>query len=142
MVKDIFVEDGYYEKPKTRIMLNRTDGDSVPIDLSDLVANDREIEWYHDGESGDGGYREYFGGIGIYIKNDNTINLKATKESELGGIRLGYPTDSANKNYAVFTDSDGRAYVHVPWAGGNSGGGSGGSGGGSTYDDSAIRERI
>lgn len=50
----------------------------------------------------------------IPIANNNT----------LGGIKTGYATDTSVKNYKVSVDSNGNAYVNVPWTDTTSSGGS------------------
>ena len=55
------------------------------------------------GNGGGGGA----GGAGVY-------ELPAASSSELGGIKLGYPTGTG-KFYPVQLDSQQRAYVDVPW---------------------------
>lgn len=44
-------------------------------------------------------------------------NISGTISQGYGGIRLGYQQN--DKNYPVKTDTYGRAYVEVPWTGGN-----------------------
>ena len=55
------------------------------------------------GKGGGGGA----GGAGAYV-------LPAASNSELGGIKLGYPTGTG-KFYPVQLDDQQRAYVNVPW---------------------------
>ena len=55
------------------------------------------------GNGGGGGA----GGAGVYV-------LPAASNSELGGIKLGYPTGTG-KFYPVQLDNQQRAYVDVPW---------------------------
>ena len=55
------------------------------------------------GNGGGGGA----GGAGVYV-------LPAASNSELGGIKLGYPTGTG-KYYPVQLDDQQRAYVNVPW---------------------------
>lgn len=43
-----------------------------------------------------------------------SYELPITTSSTLGGIKVGYTT--SGKNYKVQTDSNGNAYVNVPWA--------------------------
>ena len=50
-----------------------------------------------------------------------SYTLPAATSGALGGIRIGYTLDSANKKYPVKLDTNNRAYVEVPW---QSGGGS------------------
>lgn len=47
MVKDIFVEDGSYNKNKKAIVLNRTDGNDVEIDMSNL-SQQKRLTWYEE----------------------------------------------------------------------------------------------
>jgi hypothetical protein len=54
----------------------------------------------------------YTAGEGITI-SDNTVSLNKAASDKLGGIKVGYAT--ANQNYAVELDTDGKAYVAVPW---------------------------
>ena len=56
---------------------------------------------------GNGGGAGGAGGAGVY-------ELPAASNSELGGIKLGYPTGTG-KFYPVQLDSQQRAYVDVPW---------------------------
>ena len=52
------------------------------------------------------------------ITGTGSISLNAAGDNALGGIKLGY-TDSTSgtRNYAVNVDSNGKAYVNVPWTG-------------------------
>lgn len=51
-------------------------------------------------------------------------SVPAAGDDTLGGVKLGYETDAANKNYALTVDADtGKAYVNVPWESGGGGGG-------------------
>lgn len=61
-------------------------------------------------------------GTGISLDTDNTaittsgtrtISLKTAGDSQLGGIKTGY--SASGKNYAIKVDSNGNAYVNVPW---------------------------
>ena len=56
---------------------------------------------------GNGGGAGGAGGAGVYV-------LPAASSSELGGIKLGYPTGTG-KYYPVQLDDQQRAYVNVPW---------------------------
>lgn len=60
------------------------------------------------------------GSITISAKDTIYTLPKATTEA-LGGIKLGYT--QSGKNYPVSLDSEGRAYVNVPWTGGSGGSG-------------------
>ena len=42
------------------------------------------------------------------------LTLPVATSSALGGIKLGYTTSAANRNYAVVLSND-KAYVNVPW---------------------------
>jgi hypothetical protein len=55
----------------------------------------------------------YKAGEGISISESNTVSLNKAASDKLGGIKVGYAT--ANQNYAVELDTDGKAYVAVPW---------------------------
>ena len=46
-------------------------------------------------------------------ENANNYSLPATTADNLGGIKIGYT--QSGKNYPVVLDSNGRAYVYVPW---------------------------
>ena len=48
-------------------------------------------------------------------------SIPVASETDLGGIRLGYVTDSASRNYKVQVNQTGDAYVNVPWVSGESG---------------------
>lgn len=54
-----------------------------------------------------------------------TYVLPQATSGALGGIKIGFTTDSANKNYAVVLDNDGKAFVNVPWSGSSYGEGTG-----------------
>ena len=54
----------------------------------------------------------YTAGEGITI-SDNTVSLNKAASDKLGGIKIGYTAN--DKNYAVELDTDGKAYVAVPW---------------------------
>ena len=75
-----------------------TDADKDAKDITD-VELDKIITPYKAGE-------------GITI-SDTTVSLNKAASDKLGGIKIGYTT--ANKNYAVELDTDGKAYVAVPW---------------------------
>lgn len=49
--------------------------------------------------------------------NNYTYTLPAATSGELGGIKIGYTT--SNKKYAVQLDTNGNAYVDVPWTDNN-----------------------
>lgn len=51
---------------------------------------------------------------GIAESANNYVLKKATA-SDLGGIKIGFTTNSSSKNYPVTLDSNDEAYVHVPW---------------------------
>ena len=53
-------------------------------------------------------------GTAITSTGERTISLKKATDNSLGGIKLGY-TDNG-KNYKVQVDSNGNAYVNVPWS--------------------------
>ena len=46
--------------------------------------------------------------------NDLTITNSLATNSERGGVKIGYTTDAANRNYAIQLDAE-KAYVNVPW---------------------------
>lgn len=45
----------------------------------------------------------------------NNYVLKKATASDLGGIKIGFITNSSSKNYPVTLDLNDKAYVHVPW---------------------------
>lgn len=51
-------------------------------------------------------------GTGITVEADKVSIKKATAD-ELGGIQIGYT--QSGKNYPVVLDTDGKAFVNVPW---------------------------
>lgn len=52
----------------------------------------------------------------IYDSNGNKIEkLSLASKTNLGGIKLGFSTSEEDSNYEVQVDSNGRAYVNVPW---------------------------
>lgn len=51
---------------------------------------------------------------GIAESANNYVLKKATA-SDLGGIKIGFTTNSSSKNYPVTLDLNDEAYVHVPW---------------------------
>lgn len=51
---------------------------------------------------------------GIAESANNYVLKKATA-SDLGGIKIGFTTNSSSKNYPVTLDLNDKAYVHVPW---------------------------
>lgn len=58
------------------------------------------------------------GNIGVNstgTSNVITISLNAADQTNYGGIKLGYSDVNEPKNYAVQLDSNGKAYVNVPW---------------------------
>lgn len=48
---------------------------------------------------------------------DRTLSLKTASSGEVGGIKTGYTT--SGKNYKVNVDTNGNAYVNVPWTDNN-----------------------
>ena len=56
----------------------------------------------------------YTSGEGITISN-NAVSLNKATSTTLGGIKIGYTAAEGTKNYAVALDTDGKAYVAVPW---------------------------
>lgn len=48
------------------------------------------------------------------VSGGSTYTLPLASSSERGGIKIGYTTDSTNRNYAVGLSSE-AAYVNVPW---------------------------
>lgn len=78
------------------------------------------------GGSSGGGGTSYTAGDGIDITSD-VISVKPASGSEYGGIKLGYTSsDPTAKNYAVEIDAQtGKAFVSVPWEGGDGSGGAG-----------------
>lgn len=50
----------------------------------------------------------------VDISANNYVLKKATA-SDLGGIKIGFTENSLSKNYPVTLNSNGEAYVHVPW---------------------------
>ena len=46
---------------------------------------------------------------------NSTFNLKAATDNELGGIKTGYATDNAGRQYAVQLDASKKGYVNIPW---------------------------
>ena len=53
-------------------------------------------------------------GDGIKIDENDNVGLKIASSTELGGIKTGYEQNA--KNYPLSVDTDGNAYVNVPWA--------------------------
>lgn len=51
---------------------------------------------------------------GNTISDSGTISLKIASKDEIGGIRTNYTQNG--KNYPVSVDTNGNAYVNVPWA--------------------------
>jgi len=45
----------------------------------------------------------------------SAYQLPAATSAALGGVQIGYQTDTTNKNYAVQLDNSDNAYVNVPW---------------------------
>lgn len=57
---------------------------------------------------------------GKWRKLINSIILEQATSDTLGGIKIGYVENG--KNYPVELDSEGKAYVNVPWVSGTGGG--------------------
>lgn len=55
----------------------------------------------------------YWDGTKYVWKAPAEFNLKPASSTALGGIKIGFT--QTGKNYAVKTDTDGKAYVNVPW---------------------------
>lgn len=51
---------------------------------------------------------------------NSAIASSVATSDTLGGIKIGYTTDTTNKKYAVELDSNNKAYVSVPWEAGSS----------------------
>jgi hypothetical protein len=45
--------------------------------------------------------------------------LKQASANEIGGVMLNYATNTTSRNYALQKDSNGNAFVNVPWANDN-----------------------
>lgn len=56
----------------------------------------------------------YTAGEGLELSG-TTFNLASASSESAGGIKLGYTTNANARLYAVNIDSEGRAYVSVPW---------------------------
>ena len=50
-----------------------------------------------------------------WTDSDTKYTLPAATSSALGGIKVGYTTNSTNRNYKVQLDGSNNAYVNVPW---------------------------
>lgn len=48
-------------------------------------------------------------------KGNYITSIPTASSGTLGGIKTGYTTSTANKNYAIKLDSNSNAYVNVPW---------------------------
>jgi hypothetical protein len=69
--------------------------------------------------------KTYTGGDGIDINSADTISVKAATDAILGGVKLGSSTEqtvaantvssTADRSYAVQTNSGGQLLVNVPW---------------------------
>ena len=66
----------------------------------------------HSHKAGDGLNIEGSGGTSGTV----TYSLKTATTDEIGGIKIGYNTNTSDKNYAVQLDSNNKAYVHVNWS--------------------------
>lgn len=57
---------------------------------------------------------KYSGGVGITLNPiDKKFHLKQASTEEFGGIKTGYTENG--QNYKVQTDTNGKAFVNVPW---------------------------
>lgn len=77
--------------------------------------------------NGNTGGSTYYGGTGISIDDQNLISVKQATNTERGGVKIWTKDnnvtidgitlgDSNNRRYAVNLDSNGVAYVQVPWS--------------------------
>lgn len=53
----------------------------------------------------------------IYVLDLITKSIPVASTTEVGGVKLGYSPNG--KNYPLKTDSQGKAYVNVPWTDAN-----------------------
>lgn len=100
---------------KTQLQLTNADGSEssiyVPIAETPGVSSSGQLT------SGQNGFMSVSDKVklnGIAESANNYVLKKATA-SDLGGIKIGFTTNSSSKNYPVTLDSNDKAYVHVPW---------------------------
>ena len=74
-------------------------------------------------------------------KGNYITSIPTASSGTLGGIKTGYTTSTANKNYAIKLDSNSNAYVNVPWTDNNTtySAGTGISLSGTTFSNSGVR---
>lgn len=96
--------------------------DGVPVACNSIPTSDTVASWGYVTSSG---ITKLNVGAGLQGKANNsdpvdaittsvgTITLKTASNNEIGGIKLGYST--TGKNYPVNVNTEGQAYVNVPW---------------------------
>lgn len=103
------------DSSNTQLQLTNADGSEssvyVPIAETPGISSSGQLT------SGQNGFMSVSDKIklnGIAESANNYVLKKATA-SDLGGIKIGFSTNSSSKNYPVTLDLNDKAYVHVPW---------------------------
>lgn len=115
------VTDGGTEDPSIAGYSTKTAGDVVLYGDQEFVWTG--VYWEELGNEGSHALKtvKISAGTGLSgggtLAADRTLSLKTASSSEIGGIKIGYTT--SGKNYKVNVDSNGNAYVNVPWTDNN-----------------------
>ena len=121
----------YFENSNHYIELKNFGGGSYAFHFSDPIYSDSWVAAGGVGSSG-GGSGTYYAGTGLSL-SDTTFSLKVAANNEIGGLKVysvistptvNTPSTTSGKYYYVQCDSNGLAFVNVPWSGGGGGGGS------------------
>lgn len=100
---------------KTQLQLTNANGSKssvyVPIAETPGVSSSGQLT------SGQNGFMSVSDKIKLdsIAESANNYVLKKATASDLGGIKIGFTVNSSSKDYPVTLDSNGKAYVHVPW---------------------------
>ena len=105
----IYVEIGNTNPNSPLLNINNSGAKSIIYDGTPLAANTLQPGRI---------YNLIYNGVAWNITGE-LAEISVATDSTLGGVKTGYITDLAGKNYAVELDNE-QMYVHVPWDGAGS----------------------
>lgn len=105
----IYVEIGNTNPSSPLLNINNFGAKSIIYDGASLAANTLQPGRI---------YNLIYNGVAWNITGE-LAEISVATDSTLGGVKTGYITDLAGKNYAVELDNE-QMYVHVPWDGASS----------------------